>query len=68
MPTSHRSNDVFLLHTPNDLFVWVGRGSTLNEKKEATTRSVQYLTEVSCLSKLHRCVVTTIDTPSRTLM
>ena len=37
-------NDVFLLQSVhNKLFLWIGKGANLNEKKEATARAVQYL-------------------------
>jgi hypothetical protein len=39
-------NDVFLLQSvQGKLFVWVGRGANLNEKKEATARAVSYIRE-----------------------
>ena len=36
---------MFLLHTTNRLFLWIGKGSTLTEKKEATAKAVQYITK-----------------------
>lgn len=39
------TNDVFLVDTGSQVFVWTGRGSTLNEKKEGMIRAVQYLAD-----------------------
>ena len=40
------SEDVFLLQsTQGKVYLWIGRGANLNEKKEATARAVQYLKE-----------------------
>lgn len=37
-------NDIFLLQSPQGkIFLWVGRGSNLNEKKEATQLAVKHL-------------------------
>lgn len=37
-------DDVFLLHSvSNKIFLWIGKKSTLNEKKEATARAVSYI-------------------------
>eukprot|EP00286_Rhodomonas_abbreviata_P015931 CAMPEP_0181317536 /NCGR_PEP_ID=MMETSP1101-20121128/16522_1 /TAXON_ID=46948 /ORGANISM="Rhodomonas abbreviata, Strain Caron Lab Isolate" /LENGTH=809 /DNA_ID=CAMNT_0023424939 /DNA_START=45 /DNA_END=2470 /DNA_ORIENTATION=+ len=38
------SDDVFLLHSmQNKIFLWIGRGANVNEKKEATARAVSYI-------------------------
>jgi len=41
------TNDVFLLQSShgNKVYLWIGRKSTLNEKKESTLRAVQYIKE-----------------------
>lgn len=37
------TNDVFILDTVKELFVWVGKGTTMNEKKNALTYAHVYL-------------------------
>ena len=40
------SNDVFLLQSAQGkIFLWIGRGANVNEKREATARAVQYIQE-----------------------
>ena len=38
-------NDVFLIVTSEGLYIWVGKGSTVQEKKEATNHAVKYLAD-----------------------
>lgn len=37
------TNDVFLVHAPGKIYLWIGRKANLNEKKEATAHAVKYL-------------------------
>lgn len=40
------SNDVFLLQSAQGkVYLWIGKGTNVNEKKEATARAVKYLKE-----------------------
>ena len=38
-----KSEDVFLLHTLDCIYIWVGRASTLTEKREAMPRALEYM-------------------------
>lgn len=41
-----KGDDVFLLHGQNGkIFIWVGKGANLNEKKEATARAIKYVAD-----------------------
>lgn len=37
------TNDVFILDTVKELFVWIGKGTTVNEKRNAVTYAHNYL-------------------------
>jgi hypothetical protein len=37
------SGDVFLVHTQSKIYLWIGNGASLSEKREATSRAVQYI-------------------------
>ncbi len=39
------SNDVFVIDTGSKLYIWVGKGSTVNEKKEAMVNATRYLSQ-----------------------
>jgi len=39
------SDDAFILDAGSQVFVWIGKGSTKNEKREAMAYAVRYLTE-----------------------
>jgi hypothetical protein len=43
------SGDVFVVHTSLTLYVWVGKGSSPAEKKEATSHAVAYSKKVLAL-------------------
>ena len=36
-----RSEDVFILDAPSEIFVWVGKGATPTERKEGMLRGVE---------------------------